>query len=216
MGNTHKAKIEELKTERPFVEITAQFENRSYFVRSQFLEHYHFKDSYIDYYIDFIVQNALSIKNDNYLSDLVCFTIEFKLFDSRIIDTWYLLLKKSSSVVVKICILDYFNFCPRQKLPVQYVETLSQMTIGNLRKIVKNQLFFNLIAFDERNEKFKILLFKSLKTTKDTRSIIRTISCLNRLSSKKLILEIKEHIKNLNLDFADEKNRSYITDKVSN
>ena len=200
---------------KSFEEIKCLFENRSYFVRWQFLNEYHFNDNYHDYYVDFICKNALFLKNDNYLSDLVCFTIDFNIFDSVIIDIWYQILKESTSAIVVLSILDYFNLCALAKLPKDYASTLLAMADKHRRRLLKNQVYINLLLLNEADEKYKNLLTESLNKTKDYRSILRVISTLTIFHSRKIVREIKNHIGGLKLEFLDNKLKASVQRAVT-
>ena len=197
-----------------FIEIQKRFENRSFFVRSQFLEEFDFSHNYKEYFIDFISKNAMHIRHPGYLSDLVCYTLDQNFLDLEIVSIWYEILKKNKSAVVILCILDYFNHCAIEDLPLDYVQTLTELSQIHRRRILINQIYINLISFDESNENYKKLLLNSLKRTKDYRSLLRVLSTLALLNSEELVCEIKNQLKTLNLDFLSEKDRQYFLNNI--
>lgn len=118
-------------------EIKKSFEHKSYYVRSEFMATY-FVEDYRNYFVDFIVLNTFSIKCNDYLSDLVDYTTDFKIFDPVITATWYRLLRESTSALVLLVTLDYFYYCSESDLPVNYADTLINPSKKHKIKIIKN------------------------------------------------------------------------------
>lgn len=199
---------------KPFEEIKNLFENRSYFVRAQFMEEYHFHDDYQSYYVAFIVQNAAKVQSPSYLSDLICFTIDQSIFDEAIVALWYNVLQTSTNAVVLLCALDYFNACPVSDLPDSYVGILKTLAKKHRRHLLLNQLYLNLLSVDEKNGEYKTLLLRSLAKTNDARSILRTIANLHRIRSKRVISELKSEIRVISSNRFHDNDRKLILERL--
>ena len=200
---------------KSFEEIKYNFENRSYFIRSEFMNTLNAKDNaYLIYYVYFINKNVVRIKNQSYLSDLICFTIDLNIFQDEIIRIWYCLLQNNTNTIVLLSLLDYFNLCSLKKLPKDYERILFKLFKERKKIIIKNQVLINLLLINEFNEEYKELLLCSLKKTKDYKSILRVISTFQNFNSPKIIGEIKKLIKNIDLEYFGEDMKCYILDRV--
>lgn len=203
------------RDQRSFEEIKSLFEHRSYFVRGQFMEDYHFEDDYRSYYVRYILDNAARIKSSGYLSDLICFTIDHSIFDKGVVRLWWEFLQTSRKAVVLLCALYYFNVCPLSALPKGYAGALRHLVNTHRRYLILNQLYLNLLISDETNEEYCALLFRSLTKTKDSRSILRIIANLHHFKSKKLAGDVKSHVRNMDLDEFGGKAKVVILERIA-
>lgn len=179
-------------------DVKALFENRSYAVRSEFINDYDFNDEYFDYYKSFIL-DANNIKDIFYLSDLIDLSGWLKIYDLTLQNRWLNCLLKPSHYLVKLAVLDYFKFCNKEVASPSYETSLKQLLKRNSSTIVKNQILFNLLIFNlHESELYKDALKLSLSKTKDWRSIYRTLSDLKEIEiNHNYRIELLELIKQL-------------------
>jgi hypothetical protein len=136
------------------------------------------------------------------------------MYEKLIVDVWFELLQMDKHFIVKLSILDYFNTCPIDKLPKNYARILCEMSQARQYRIVKNQIYINLISTDEKNIKYKHLLLSSLKKTRDDNSIVRVLNTLSLFNSVNLAGEIKMAIRGLDLSVFSADSQSVILKKV--
>lgn len=181
-------------------EIKILFENRSYDVRSDFINEYDFEDEYLDYYRQFII-NARNIKDHLYLSDLIDLAGTLGFYEKELRDRYYSYLFDKRHYLVKIAVLDYFNYCRLELLPSSYENDLNLLSHKNVISLVKTQLLFNLIRLNsDRKEIYKEHLKKSLNNSNDWRAFYRILMNIKQVkidNTDKII--IYDHIRIMSL-----------------
>jgi hypothetical protein len=128
-------------------EIKSFFENRSFLIRSDFINEYDFNDSYFEYYHDFIL-NAKNIKDQMYLSDLIDLAGLLNIYDEELRIRYYDYFFNKQHYLVKLAVLDYFKYCQKELLPVSYESDLTLFVKNRNYLILKAQALYNLISFD--------------------------------------------------------------------
>lgn len=173
-------------------EIKKQFEHKDFFVRSEFINKYHFEDEYRDYYYNFIKQNILLIKQSLYLSDLIDLANKLDFFDELLfLDV--LKLFSFNALVVKLSVIAYIESKflyenNRKGLEKIFLLLLQQ----RLRKIVRNDILLSLVEYAiDNNDLYLNMLLSSLKGTKDWRSIYKT---LNGLDGRDIEIGVRKKI----------------------
>jgi hypothetical protein len=161
---------------KSFEEIKYHFENKSYDIRSDFINEYHFKDDYYNYYKEFIL-NSQKIKNHLYLSDLIDLSSYLGIYDIKLRNRLFSYLLSNSHYIVKLAVLDYFIKCKKNLLVPRYENELNKLLNSERKAIVRNQILINLISLNsEKQNLYFQNLCNSIIRTEDWRSIYRIIN----------------------------------------
>ena len=157
-------------------EIKQLFENKSYLIRSEFINDYEFDDDYYEYYRQFIL-NAKSIRNHLYLSDLIDLSGWLGIYDEALQIRWFSYLFKRNHYVVKLAVLDYFKFFEKKKAGIPYEKKLKALLKERLLQIVRAQVLFNLICLNTK-ESMRLVddLNAMLSKTNDWRIYYRILN----------------------------------------
>lgn len=131
-------------------EIKLLFENKSYLIRSEFINEYDFDDDYYEYYRKHIL-GAKRIYNHLYLSDLIDLSGWLDIYDKKLQARWFSFLFSHKHYVVKLAVLDYFKFCKKKKLGKLYEKKLKDLLENRLLQIVRVQVLFNLICLNTKD-----------------------------------------------------------------
>ena len=157
-------------------EIKKQFENKSFFIRCQFIETYNFQDKYFNYYKEYIINFSYKTKYYNYISDLIDLASDLEIYDDILYEKYLSFLCEKFHPVVKLSVISYCIF-RYEKYPDIDIEQKLLKGINKQRSIiVKNQIFFSLLNLIKSKEEYYLdLLLKSLETTTEWRSIYRIL-----------------------------------------
>lgn len=134
-------------------EVKTLFENRSFLVRSDFINEYDFKDDYFEYYHNVIVR-AKDVKDRMYLSDLIDLAGYLNIYDEELRSRYYEYLFAKQHFLVKLAVLDYFKHCKKELLPVSYEGDLNLIVRKRAHLILKAQALFNLICLGSAEAEF--------------------------------------------------------------
>jgi hypothetical protein len=93
--------------ELTFEYIKSQFENKCFFYRSEFIKGYHFKDTYFEYYKNFILNYTIRTRDDLYLSNLIDLATDLSIYDTVLIDRYISMLLCPNSILVKLSCVNY-------------------------------------------------------------------------------------------------------------
>ncbi|RFS18650.1 hypothetical protein DVR12_27445 [Chitinophaga silvatica] len=171
-------------------EVKKLFENKSYLIRSEFINDYDFEDDYFEYYHHFLL-NVKSIRDKFYLSDLIDLTGWLNIYDLNIRKRYYELLFQKSNYLVKLAVLDYFKYCEKNLLPKGYVKDLNLLYSHRQPEILRSQILFNLIICKQEIDSLYIECLSNLiEKTKDWKILHRLLSNLNEIRLNKKVHEI--------------------------
>jgi hypothetical protein len=187
-----------------FAEIKKRFEDKNYLYRSLFIDEYDFKDDYKDYYYEFICNHVNKVKRANYLSDLIDLANRFDFFDAKMSEKIDNLLMEKQALVVQLSIIAYLE---ERYLHLNdydgYVQTFTSFLSKRLSRLLRNDILLSLLEFaPEGKEQHFSALIKSLKLTKDWRSVYKTLNGLDKRDIddfyvKKIINVVTElHLRN--------------------
>jgi hypothetical protein len=156
-------------------EIKEKFEHRDYFIREEFINQYHFKDTYYDYYRGFIINFNYKSRNHNYVSDIIDLANDLSIYDITLYYQYLVYLKEKFHVVVKLSIL-YYVIDRNDLIPDNGLEEkLTAILDERIHIILKNQLLCSLYKLTGKDHYFNLLI-ESLTKTHDSRSFIRILS----------------------------------------
>ncbi|WP_157963102.1 hypothetical protein [Chitinophaga deserti] len=159
--------------------VKAQFEHKSYAVRSDFIDEYDFNDDHHQYYRDFILNKSQHIKDHIYLSDLIDLSGWLNIYEVELQLRWFQLLNEKVHYVIKLAVLDYFKYCDKDVVFDGYGEQLWMLLKKRQLPIVKNQILYNLLLLDSIYAEAAVVdLIASLNSTNDWRSFYRVLSNL--------------------------------------
>lgn len=183
---------------KSFKEIKRLFENRDYFVRSEFINEYDFSDRYFGYYRKFIL-GADNIKGHLYLSDLIDLSGWLGIYDKKLRDRWLSYLFEPKHYIVKLAVLDYFKFCNKKILDSKYERKLKMLLGRKLQSIIRCQALFNLISYNPKtNWKYVEILNVRLAGAKDWKIFHRIINNIKEVEiDSKAKAAICNHLKEL-------------------
>lgn len=179
-------------------EIKVLFENKSYDVRGDFINEYDFKDEYLDYYRQFII-NAKDIKDRFYLSDLIDLAGSLNLYEKELRDRYYSYLFEKRHYLIKLAVLDYFKYCKKDLLSNSYEKDLNLILSRTTLNVLKCQIIFNLICINSEKKEFYIERLKqSLTNSNDWRASYRILMNIQYVKIEKTDkLIIYNHIADL-------------------
>lgn len=183
---------------RKLEEIKLLFEHKNYAVRSDFIDEYNFKDKYLEYYRQFIL-NAKNVKDHMYLSDLIDLSGWLNIYDKELRDRWFSYLFANQHYLVKLAVLDYFKYSKAEFIGSSYEKKLSQLLGKKMFLILRSQILFNLICLNTKKCDLYIeALKKVLTNTVDWKIVHRTLTNIKGVKiRKKSRLKICSHIKSL-------------------
>ncbi|NML38406.1 hypothetical protein HHL17_14455 [Chitinophaga sp. G-6-1-13] len=195
-------------------EIKILFENRSYSVRSDFINDYDFNDDYYEYYHQFLL-NAESIKDRFYLSDLIDLTGWLDIYDMKIMERYYSYLFSQNHYLIKLAVLDYFKYCNKDLPFPSYEKDLNAILQERLPSILRCQVLINLLILDtkdapqyikslisllEHNNDWKVI-HRLLNNLKEVQLRLEYSSCIcKELVKKSQIVELGASTKSLPID----------------
>ena len=180
-------------------EIKKGFENRDYLERMDFIDEYDFDDDYLGYYKSFIIEND-KITNPLYLSDLIDLSAYLGLFNKILYQRYRSYLFEKRHTVVKLATLDYMINCPHFYTDKSIEHKLNKYVESKIFRILKNQVYINLMSYSTLNRRSYLKKLKeSLTTTSDWKSIYRTLVKIDSIPILKMYkIELFDHIKKLN------------------
>ncbi|MCB1193944.1 MAG: hypothetical protein KDK90_26145 [Leptospiraceae bacterium] len=191
-------------------EVQKYFEHPFISKRREFIETYNFHDDFKNYYKDVILKNLFH-RDALYVCDLIELENKTNIKDEELLLRYLNLLSEKIHYLVKLEVLDLFLTNQVQNIPKTEIEKRLKNALPSYHKrikqlkIVTNQILLNLIFLKtESLEIYKKELIKSLQLTKDHRSLIRTLHCLEQ---KGFSFLDKDYIQNI-LEVIKEQNQS--------
>ena len=156
-------------------EIKSKFENKSYFIRGEFIYNYDFQDDYFEYYRSFILNFNYKIKNSDYVSDIIDLARYLCIFEDTLYNVYMHYLNKPFHTLSKLSIIDYAECRNKEFNDVNLEYSLRLLLHKRNNIILKNQLLVSLFIISEEKDYYFRALLKSLSKTNDWRSIYRVL-----------------------------------------
>jgi hypothetical protein len=162
--------------------VKIKFENRNFWVRSEFIDNYDFNDAYLSYYKSFIKTNLLKFgkHRDLYVSDLVDLSSYLELFDDDIFTEMSDLLSQKRGLIVKSSVILYMEDRYENFPDIKIIEIFDNILKNKNARLLKNQVLLSFIkCCPLRKDELLKQLILSIKKTKDWRSVHKILFNLN-------------------------------------
>ena len=163
--------------ELTFEYIKSQFEHKDFYYRSIFIEEYHFEDTYLEYYKNFILNYTTKTKKLVYLSDLIDLANYLSIYDITLIERYKQFLLNPHSVIVKLSCINYLLGAYEEGKINEIVDIFRLALKSTNSEVLKSDILISILSISFNQNEFDKLIFL-LSEAKDWRTPTRMLRTL--------------------------------------